>query len=142
MKICSTCKLPKEKFYPNARKADGLQTYCVDCAKERSKKRYKNFSAEQKQSIKELAKQKVIRNKQFVWDYLKQHPCIDCGESDPIVLEFDHLKDKKIAVANLAGQCVGIDKITEEIDKCEVRCANCHRRKTAKDFEWYKNIVK
>lgn len=142
MKICSTCKLPKEKFYSNSRKDDGLQTYCVDCAKERSKKRYKNFSVEQKQSIKDLAKQKAIRNKQFVWDYLKEHPCVDCGESDPIVLEFDHTKDKKVAISNLAGQGVGIETITEEIGKCEVRCANCHRRKTAKDFEWYKSIVK
>lgn len=142
MKICSTCKLSKEKFYPNARKTDGLQTYCVDCAKERSKKRYKSFSVEQKQKMQDGARQKVLRNKQFIWDYLKENPCVDCGETDPIVLEFDHQVNKVDCISTLSGQGIGLEKIAEEIGKCEVRCANCHRRKTAKDFEWYKNIVK
>src|SRR5579885_2378083 len=140
MKICSTCKLPKDNFYPNANKADGLQTYCIDCAKERSKNRYKELSSDKKLEIKLLAEQKRKRNKQFIWDYLKVHPCIDCGESDPIVLDFDHLNDKTLAVSTLANNAVSIEKIEAEINKCVVRCANCHRRKTAKDFDWYKHI--
>jgi len=30
--------------------------------------------------------------------------------------------------------------ILEEINKCVIRCSNCHRKKTAKDFSWYKDI--
>ena len=31
-----------------------------------------------------------------------------------------------------------LDKVEEEISKCEVRCANCHRKKTAKTFSWWR----
>ena len=74
-----------------------------------------------------------------MWDYLKKHPCVDCGEKDPIVLEFDHLKDKLIEVSRLV-QYTSMNKMQNEIEKCEIRCANCHRRKTAIQFGWYKNL--
>jgi hypothetical protein len=52
------------------------------------------------------------------------------GRPDPVVLEFDHLRDKLFSVgmdlARRNWQC-----ILDEIDKCEVVCANCHRRRTA-----------
>lgn len=82
------------------------------------------------------------RNCQHIWDYLKKHPCIDCGETDPIVLEFDHLKDKKYNISDLIRTGYSIEKIDKEIEKCEVRCANCHRRKTAKEQGWYNYINK
>lgn len=141
MKVCSICKLPQDLFYKNKSRPDGLQSYCVGCSKDRSKERYKNFSTDQKDDIKKLAEEKRTRNKQFVWDYLKEHPCIDCGESDPIVLEFDHQSNKIDSICVMANSAVGLEKIQLEIDKCKVRCANCHRKKTAKDFGWYKNIV-
>ena len=74
-----------------------------------------------------------------MWDYLKKHPCVDCGEKNPIVLEFDHLRDKLIEVSRLV-QYTSINKVQSEIEKCEIRCANCHRRKTAIQFGWYKNF--
>jgi hypothetical protein len=141
MKICSICKLPKTEFYKNRHRPDGLQTYCKECAIARSKKRYKNFSEEQKQEIKDRTHRQALINKQYTWDFFKTHPCVDCGENDPVVLEFDHISNKKKSVANLANSGVSLDAVKQEIAKCEVRCANCHRRKTAKDFAWYKDIV-
>lgn len=82
---------------------------------------------------------KWIRNKrnslrEYVKKYLQNHPCVDCGESDTIVLDFDHVYGKKTrsisAMVSSAGYSV--KRIQEEINKCEVRCANCHRRKTVK----------
>ena len=68
-----------------------------------------------------------------VLEYLLENPCIDCGESDPIVLEFDHREgtEKIYAVTQMISHNCGLKKIFAEIEKCDVRCANCHRRKTA-----------
>jgi hypothetical protein len=33
-----------------------------------------------------------------------------------------------------------IAKIKEEIEKCEVRCANCHRKVTAQRGNWYRTL--
>jgi protein-arginine kinase activator protein McsA len=84
------------------------------------------------------------RNTQFIWDFLELNPCIQCGEKDPIVLEFDHRDnlEKTSEVSRMVSNSNSIQKIKEEIEKCDVRCANCHRRKTAKQFGWYKNINK
>jgi L-lysine 2,3-aminomutase len=65
-----------------------------------------------------------------VIEYLREHPCVDCGETDPIVLEFDHLRDKIANVSAMALAKRPWRVILAEIEKCEVVCANCHRRRT------------
>lgn len=81
------------------------------------------------------------RNADFVYQYLTSHPCIDCGESDPIVLEFDHIRGKKIkAITDMVRCTYSLAVILKEIKKCVVRCANCHRRKTAKQLNWYRHL--
>lgn len=72
------------------------------------------------------------RNREFVKEFLTNNPCVDCGESDPVVLEFDHrdYSRKTVAISTLAGQSVSLDRLRFEMAKCDVRCANCHRRKT------------
>lgn len=141
MKICSICKLPEKQFHKNKSRADGLQTYCKECAKARSSARYRNFSEKELDKRRQADLDKRTRNKQFLWNYLKLHPCIDCGEHDPIVLEFDHVQEGKLnSVSNLANNGTSLNKLEAEINKCEVRCANCHRRKTAKQLNWYENI--
>ena len=58
-------------------------------------------------------------------------PGVDCWETDPLVLEFDHLAGKEFAVsAGMRGR--NWEAVLREIDKCEVVCANCHRRRTAR----------
>ena len=70
-----------------------------------------------------------LRNQQFLLDRLRASTCVDCAERDPVVLEFDHLHDKRAEVTKLAVSC-GLDVLRAEVGKCVVRCANCHRRKT------------
>jgi len=67
-------------------------------------------------------------NKRRVFEYLLDHPWVDCGESDPAVLELDHQRDKSSGVAELLHTHVRWEVVAAEIEKCEVRCANCHRR--------------
>jgi hypothetical protein len=70
-------------------------------------------------------------------DYLSTHPCIDCGETDPLLLEFDHRvgETKLNDVSRLIRERKWSD-VAAEIAKCDVRCVSCHRRKTARDFGW------
>lgn len=72
----------------------------------------------------------------LILEYLRNNPCVDCGESDPIVLEFDHLDPtlKKGNISYLVSMCVAKQTLTEEISKCEVVCCNCHRRRTYIQF--------
>jgi hypothetical protein len=71
------------------------------------------------------------RNRAFVQEWLRRHPCADCAEADPVVLEFDHVDTKRAPVSTLVrGEC-SLEVIADEIARCVVRCANCHRRRTA-----------
>lgn len=60
--------------------------------------------------------------------------CVDCGETDPVVLDFDH-KDPATKQFNIGahGASYGWARTLEEIAKCDVRCANCHRRRHANE---------
>jgi hypothetical protein len=78
------------------------------------------------------------RNARYIYAYLLEHPCVDCGEADPIVLDFDHVRGKKLCnVSHLLSGTPSLKRIQAEIDKCEVRCANCHRRVTAQRHGWF-----
>ena len=70
------------------------------------------------------------RSRSHLMAYLLKHPCALCGEADPVVLDFDHLRDKVWEVTNLA-RYGGWSRLLAEIEKCRVLCANCHRRQTA-----------
>lgn len=56
--------------------------------------------------------------------------CVDCGVNNHIVLDFDHLSDKKYNVSRMIHDGFSWAAIKKEIAKCEVVCANCHRIRT------------
>ena len=56
--------------------------------------------------------------------------CVDCGIRDLVVLEFDHVGNKTANVMTLAQMGGSLERLKREIDECEVRWANCHRRRT------------
>jgi hypothetical protein len=56
--------------------------------------------------------------------------CLDCGVTNPIVLDFDHLHDKKYNISRMIHDGFSWAAIKKEIAKCEVVCANCHRIRT------------
>jgi hypothetical protein len=72
----------------------------------------------------------------LILNFLLDHPCEICGESDPVVLEFDHIdrETKTKDVSKYLSGHAGWDKIKSEIDKCRVLCANCHKRHTYKQL--------
>lgn len=142
MKTCSKCKndKPTSEFNKNSNRYDGLVAYCRMCEKEYQKMWYiKHNVAHKARSKKSRDIRKQICRK-FIVEYLKTHPCVDCNESDIIVLDFDHVRGKKKKdVSLLINSSLRILKA--EIKKCEIRCANCHRRRTAKQFGSYKLTI-
>ena len=82
-------------------------------------------------SSRPYANPNVARNFAHILDVLRRHPCVDCGERDTVVLEFDHVGTKRAAVTQLAWHGCSLATIDKEVRECEVRCANCHRRITA-----------
>lgn len=82
------------------------------------------------------------RGEQHVLEYLRKNPCVDCGEDDIEVLQFDHVNPLDDHKAKRVGSYLtaSLARLQEEIDKCEVRCANCHVRRTRKQLGWERNI--
>jgi len=100
---CVICKLTKLKcfFNKNKCKKNGINNICKDCSKNKSKLYYKN---NKEKHLLEIKKRKENYKKTlhlFIIDYLKTHPCVMCNESDIVVLEFDHLTNKKENVSEL-----------------------------------------
>src|SRR5437899_1964598 len=124
-KRCGTCGVVKslDEFNKMSKAKDGRQPRCRQCHKDwhTANKAHHNALI--------LARTRRIRIEwaQRIVDYLEAHPCVDCGEADPLVLEFDHLRDKVANVSTLVRNLRSWRAIEAEIRKCEVVCANCHR---------------
>lgn len=144
-KYCNQCFMTKhrDKFHKNKKTSDGLQSRCKECNKANFAASYKKDPEINTKAVKRRRIRNVKINKQRVWDYLLKHPCLHCGEDDPIVLEFDHIdpSTKISAIAMLRGSNCSWAKLEAEIAKCQVLCANCHRRKTAKELGHHKDFV-
>jgi hypothetical protein len=65
-------------------------------------------------------------------DSLKRGNCVDCGRSfPPCAMDFDHLEDnKEFDVGNSVRDLPNVKKVMEEIAKCDLVCACCHRVRT------------
>ncbi len=78
------------------------------------------------------------RNHELVVQALRMGGCADCGEADPLVLQFDHIADKVDHVGWLVGSGCSPFRLARELSKCQIRCANCHRRRTAQAGAWFR----
>ena len=130
-KQCCTCKQwqPTTEFNRRARASDGLQSRCRTCFRAW----YEANRSLHIDNVRTDRDRRMAETRQSVVDYLRSHPCVDCGERDVCVLEFDHVRGEKSAdVAHLMNMGRPWHEIAAEIEKCDVRCCNCHRRVTLK----------
>jgi hypothetical protein len=104
---------------------------------ERNKEYMKAYRKANGYKHEKLRRQRLLK---FVFDYKAEKGCAGCGENDPVVLDLDH-DDPELKVASISylvgGNGASMQKILAELEKCTVRCANCHRRRTAKQQAWY-----
>lgn len=102
-----------------------------------SRKYYEANKAKVKARTREHTTRTRKEVREWLHTYLLEHPCIDCGEDNPIILEFDHVRGKKVFnIGEASSKGYSLKRVVAEVAKCEVRCANCHRKKTYKEAGW------
>lgn len=134
-KICCKCKRRRRcRFFSrNSCKKDGLQNECKPCRQKHCRTYYAKNKKRMVAQIMAASKRRKEVNRSLIMEYLSAHPCVDCREKDVVVLDFDHVRGcKRTEVMQLVVRGCSWAIIKEEIGKCAVRCANCHRRKTAR----------
>lgn len=140
MKYCSGCSetKPEKDFDWLRRKNNERQPKCKQCRSKyfkeyykKNRKRYRNHAYVQRRE-----------NQLCMLNFLADKKCLDCKETDPVVLQFDH-RDPKMKKFNVSAMLNGFSwpAILNEIKKCDIRCANCHIKKTARTNKWYRALA-
>lgn len=153
-KRCVNCNEVKGRayFYVDRRAKDGLRSWCKACTLKRNTEyrhqdpqRYQEILAQHRgyrrtriEPINEWRKQWRAAKAEYVARYLSEHPCVDCGEADIVCLDFDHVTGNKVANISKLVNNGSMSAIKLEITKCEVVCANCHRKRTAQRGEHFR----
>ena len=118
---------------------DGLQSRCRTC----SRNWYVRNREPHMANVRARNERARTANKERMGVYLLAHPCVDCGETDVRCLDFDHrdASRKRANVGKLLADAQSWRRISAEIDECDVRCANCHRRVTSERAAWWREVV-
>jgi hypothetical protein len=110
-----------------------LNTWCTECFAAYKAERHQSNHEREMARIRRNQARVVAASRERVLAYLLTHPCVDCGETDPLVLDFDHVRGQKVRdVSQLVAGGYSWRTIEAEIAKCDVRCANDHRRATSR----------
>lgn len=141
MKICSKCGTGKtsDQFNKSSRNKDGLHAYCRQCQSDN----YQSNKTTHRKRVKDRNKRVTSELRAIALKYLLTG-CVDCEEHDIVVLDFDHTdpKMKSSNISVLLRRAGSEQKFIEEIEKCQVRCANCHRKRTEKQRpSWRTNAL-
>ena len=141
MKSCKDCNrsLPETSFSKKSDKKDGLDIRCRDCKSKKAKALYRS-SPNQTSKILARNKKKTQTNREYIKSFLQNKSCVDCGEMDIRVLEFDHVRgEKSFNISSAPARQISVQTLQSELDKCDIRCGNCHRIKTAIQFDYLYN---
>ena len=141
MKRCNKCGKPKKdgEFNWKDKAKNTRQSACRPCQAEYQADWYRRNRKTHMANVRRNSQRYKDEICMRLIEYFQAHPCVDCRETDPLVLEFDHRYGRK---GRRAISMLGSWKaILREIAKCDVRCANCHRRRTAKQVKWRMAIL-
>ena len=142
MRTCSKCKqdLPLTEFNKKSNRKDGLQPFCRECNRARSRQYYAENKEKHKMIVGKRKQQKIEKSNAYVTEVLVNSSCADCQENNILVLEFDHVTgEKRNSISLMVNGGYSIEAIKEEIKKCEIVCSNCHAIRThqrGNTFKW------
>jgi AcrR family transcriptional regulator len=125
---CGRCSrtLPETDFN---RSGNGRQHWCRACFAAYFRERGDVHRRQVRRSL----QARRTRACELVRGFLAARSCVDCGEDEILVLEFDHCRgEKEAGIARLVYQGVRPEVLRRELERCEVVCVNCHRRRTAR----------
>ena len=129
---CYRCGEEKsaDEFAWRRRRRNQRDSFCRPC---RSAYHREHYLANKQRYIEQAAVSKrklILERTRYLLEFFAANPCKDCGESDPVVLEFDHRDPatKSFDVGNGLASHVWAT-VLAEIEKCDVVCANCHRKR-------------
>ena len=143
MRTCITCKntKPDEEFALNNQKRGWRSSVCKKCHVDYCRELYNRSPKRRGTAIRGKQRRKAERCEQLI-QYLLDHPCVDCGESNLLFLDFDHVGPKKSPISRLLSNGQNWDSILAELSQCEVRCVKCHRQRHAYEHGWRKLLTR
>lgn len=129
MKLCNKCQIKKDinQFSKSKKSPDGLFPWCKLCRKEYDVERYSKIGSDKWTEIRKIRLNEI---KTWFVEFKQTLKCQRCPETHPSCLDFHHTKSntKDDTVSNLVVSGASKKTILSEIKKCEVLCANCHRK--------------
>ena len=134
LKWCGSCgwDLPITEF--SIKTGSLRSSQCKTCKRAYSRDHYRLNRASYLARIRVRHQVFLAQNMALLVEYLRSHPCVDCSASNPVVLQFDHVRGVKSRnIAQMIRDGVSWRRVEEEIAKCDVRCVNCHFRRHARD---------
>jgi hypothetical protein len=143
MKICTACQVEKsvDDFGWRNRVKEIQLARCKNCVANYQRNHYQLNKKAYITKAAKWNKANAEENYVHLIEYFTTHPCIDCNESDIEVLEFDHKKCalKEFTISKRLKTSPWVT-LVKEIEKCDVRCANCHRKRTNRQFGSWRTI--
>jgi len=89
----------------------------------------RKWYAKNKKSEKAHVKRRKLEIRKWFQKYKSSLKCSKCGENHIATIDFHHrIENKEKGVSIMVADGYSIKKIKEEIEKCDVLCANCHRK--------------
>ena len=135
MEICNSCGLPKEEEEFNWRfKALGMRAKtCRECKKDQQHTWYMDHQEQEKERVRRRRVKAREDAREYIYQYKLTNPCENCGETDPVILDFHHVRGKGANIPALVADGTSLKRIKAEINLCIILCSNCRRKLTASE---------
>ncbi len=99
--------------------------------KQKCKEYHKRWYQRHKEQVIARRKKRQLEIQYWFMRYKSTLACTDCGISHPAILQFHHRNrdDKSFNISDVVRKANSIKQITNEIQKCDVVCVNCHAKR-------------